>query len=144
MHALLAFLMTLGLTVAKFIGVRYGWGYHASILFTLGALMTLLIRLPLGFTSSPKFDATVFDTPEGRELGAKVAALHAENQRFHRMLRVDAFLFPILLFGPAFVTMLVLRQNAYREEHRHWFWVGLALFGLYFVFRHVISRRKHA
>jgi len=144
MQALLGFAIVVILSVAKFVGVRYGWGYHASILLVLAALMPLLVRLPLGIISPPRFDPSVFDTPEGRELGEKVAAIHAENQRLHRMLRFDAFVFPALLFGPTLVTMLVLQQDAYREEYRHWFWVDLALFGLYFLFRYVIKKKKNA
>jgi hypothetical protein len=129
--------------VGRFVGSRYGWGYHVALLVVLIGSIGLLVRLGIG-KDSERISAPPASTPEEEVLEEEIAALEADVAQLRRKMRIDAFIFPALLFSPTIVTLIVLGQEGYRREHRGWGWIGLVAGLVYVVVRYAFARKEKA
>jgi hypothetical protein len=136
--AVCAFLL---LFVARFIGERYGWYYHALILAFLGTSLAALFRLTLLKLPNGARDLPLTEDPERKKFQEKMRSLKRDADHSHSAMLRDLVAIPTLACGPAVVVLLVFQQRSYQSDHSIWFRMSVIPLFVYFVWRYLFPRR---
>jgi hypothetical protein len=129
------------LYIARYVGERYGWYYHALSLGLLGTSLAALFRLTLLKLPNEAPDLPPTEDPERMKLQEKIHSLRQDVARSNSAMLRDLVVIPVLACGPAVLVLLIFQQRSYQSDHSIWFRISVIPLFVYFIWRYLIPQR---
>lgn len=126
--------------LARIVGERYGWYYHAAILAVLAVALGALFRLAAPKPLPPAPTLPPIEDPQGKKMREFLEAAHKDLDVLIPAMHRDAKVIPILACAPAVVVLCVLQQSSYAPDHRLWFRLGFIPVLVYAFVRYVFPK----
>jgi predicted MFS family arabinose efflux permease len=142
MQIVLILVLVLLVRVAQYVGLLYGWQYHALILVALGVGVGALFRLAAPKMPEPLPQLPPADDPEGKKIREFIASAEKDLKHSVPALRRDAMLIPILACVPAALVLLILQQQSYLPEFSLWFRLSFVPVLIYVFVRYILPQRR--